>query len=209
MNRLWLDFNVTFYFVEHYYESRPRMFIRLHLPLPYNGTTLSFPIPALQTGQICRLGLVSSHVWRHGQQNRWPHIEITASLATSKQILHSKAAFALDSSSLLFGSVLTPDVLASSLSLLLLSELYALLLVVGVSCSLILGLAPPLSPLFCVASLVRFLKKIGYLSWYAKQIKWLSTYKTAIKLTTNLTCHKLLTHHNLTTLFSGDKLTNH
>ena len=151
------------------------MFIRLLLPLPYNGTTLSFPIPALQTGQICRLGLVSSHVWRHGQQNRWPHIEITASLATSKQILHSKAALALDSSSLLFCSVLTPDVLASSLSLLVLSELYALLLVVGVSCSLILGLAPPLSPLFCVASLVRFLKKIGSLSWYAKQIKWLST----------------------------------
>ena len=154
-------------------ESWPRMFIRLLLPLPYNGTTLSFPIPALQTGQICRLGLVSSHVWRHGQQNRWPHIEITASLATSKQILHSKAAFALDSSSLLFCSVLTPDVLASSLSLLVLSELYALLLVVGVSCSLILGLAPPLSPLFCVASLVRFLKKIGSLSWYAKQMNWL------------------------------------
>ena len=148
------------------------MFIRLHLPLPYNGTTLSFPIPALQTGQICRLGLVSSHVWRHGQQNRWPHIEITASLATSKQILHSKAAFALDSSSLFFCSVLTPDVLASSLSLLVLSELYALLLVVGVSCSLILGLAPPLSPLFCVVSLVRFLKKIDSSSWYAKQSDW-------------------------------------
>ena len=147
--------------------SWPRMFIRLLLPLPYNGTTLSFPIPALQTGQICRLGLVSSHVWRHGQQNRWPHIEITASLATSKQILHSKAAFALDSSSLLFCSVLTPDVLASSLSLLVLSELYALLLVVGVSVSLIKILDHEKLLCYCILScIVNSVTEISFEYWY-------------------------------------------
>ena len=31
------------------------------LPLPYRGITLSLLIPALHTGQICLLGLVSSH----------------------------------------------------------------------------------------------------------------------------------------------------
>jgi len=35
--------------------------------------------------------LVSSHWWRHGQQKRCPHMEITASEATSRQMLHSKA----------------------------------------------------------------------------------------------------------------------
>ena len=57
-------------------------------PLPYRGITLSLLIPALQTGQICLLGLVSIHWWMQGQQKRCPHMEITASRATSKQMLH-------------------------------------------------------------------------------------------------------------------------
>merc|ERR1719266_2135620 len=89
--------------------------------LPYNGTTLSFPIPALHTGQICLFGLVSSQVCRHGQQNKCPHIEMTASLATSKQMLHSKAAFEFESSaesvllSLLFSVAAAPSLFISSL----------------------------------------------------------------------------------------------
>lgn len=67
-------------------------------PRPYRGTTLSLPMPALQTGQIWWWGLVSSHWWRHGQQNRCPHIEMTASEATSRQMLHSKAESFLSSS---------------------------------------------------------------------------------------------------------------
>lgn len=30
-------------------------------PRPYMGTTLSFEIPALHTGQVCLFGLVSNH----------------------------------------------------------------------------------------------------------------------------------------------------
>lgn len=86
-------------------------------PRPYNGMTLSLLIAALQTGQTCLVGLVSSHWCKHGQlqfyysyyndcqvffilcsiyqirwntyQNRWPHILTTASLAVSRQMLHS------------------------------------------------------------------------------------------------------------------------
>ena len=47
----------------------------------------------------CSTYLVSSHWWRQGQQKRCPHIEITASEATSKQMLHSKAESFRSSSS--------------------------------------------------------------------------------------------------------------
>lgn len=43
----------------------------LALPRPYRGTTLSLPIPALQTGHSCLFGLVSNHWWRHGQLKKW------------------------------------------------------------------------------------------------------------------------------------------
>lgn len=36
-------------------------------PRPYNGMTLSLLIAALQTGQTCLVGLVSSHWCKHGQ----------------------------------------------------------------------------------------------------------------------------------------------
>lgn len=39
----------------------------LVLPLPYRGITFSLLIAALHTGHTWRLGLVSSHWWRHGQ----------------------------------------------------------------------------------------------------------------------------------------------
>lgn len=52
--------------------------------------TLSLLMPALQTGHTCRLGLVSNHWCKQGQQNRCPHRLITASLAVSRQMLHSK-----------------------------------------------------------------------------------------------------------------------
>lgn len=60
------------------------------LPLPYRGITLSRLIPALHTGHTCLFGLVSSHWCKQGQQKRCPHKLITASLAVSKQMLHSK-----------------------------------------------------------------------------------------------------------------------
>lgn len=60
------------------------------LPLPYKGITLSRLIPALHTGHTCLFGLVSSHWCKQGQQKRCPHRLITASLAVSKQMLHSK-----------------------------------------------------------------------------------------------------------------------
>lgn len=44
---------------------------------------------ALHTGHNWRVGRVSSHWCKHGQQNKCPHILTTASLAVSKQILHS------------------------------------------------------------------------------------------------------------------------
>lgn len=59
------------------------------LPRPYNGITFSLLIAALHTGHSWRVGRVSSHWCKHGQQNKWPHILTTASLAVSKQILHS------------------------------------------------------------------------------------------------------------------------
>lgn len=61
----------------------------LVLPRPYSGTTFSLLIAALHTGQSWRVGRVSSHWCKHGQQNKWPHILTTASLAVSKQMLHS------------------------------------------------------------------------------------------------------------------------
>lgn len=61
----------------------------LVLPLPYSGITLSLLMAALHTGHTCRLGRVSSHWCKHGQQNRWPHMLTTASRAVSKQMLHS------------------------------------------------------------------------------------------------------------------------
>lgn len=57
--------------------------------LPYSGMTLSLSTAALQTGQSLRLGRVRSHWCRHGQQNRWPHMLTTASLAVSRHMLHS------------------------------------------------------------------------------------------------------------------------
>lgn len=60
------------------------------LPLPYRGITLSRLIPALQTGHTCLFGLVSNHWCKQGQQKRCPHKLMTASLAVSKQMLHSK-----------------------------------------------------------------------------------------------------------------------
>lgn len=59
------------------------------LPRPYSGITFSLLIAALHTGHSCRLGRVSSHWCKHGQQNKCPHILTTASLAVSKQMLHS------------------------------------------------------------------------------------------------------------------------
>lgn len=83
------------------------------LPRPYNGITLSRLIPDLQTGHTFLFGRVSSHWCKQGQLKRWqiyikricyvnfdvillftyqnkcPHMLITASLAVSKQILHS------------------------------------------------------------------------------------------------------------------------
>lgn len=92
------------------------------LPLPYKGTTLSLLIAALQTGHTCLFGLVSSHWCKQGQlkivllsrvsgnkyflknyQNRWPHKLTTASLAVSRQILHSSRLSSFLSSSLVFG----------------------------------------------------------------------------------------------------------
>ena len=121
---------------------------------------MSFPIPALHTGQICLFGLVSNHVCRHGQQNRCPHIEITASLATSKQILHSKAALVFESSvasllfSLLFAAAAPPSLFLSSLS----DALDTLGL--RLSFSLILGLAPPLSSFLLTFSFIWLFQKI-------------------------------------------------
>jgi len=60
-------------------------------PRPYKGITFWCDMAALHTGHTWLFGFVSSHWWRHGQQNRWPHIEMTAFLAVSKQILHSNA----------------------------------------------------------------------------------------------------------------------
>lgn len=60
------------------------------LPLPYKGITLSLLIPALQTGHTCLFGRVSNHWCKQGQQKRCPHRLITASLAVSRQMLHSK-----------------------------------------------------------------------------------------------------------------------
>ena len=80
---------------------------------------------------------------------------MTASLATSKQILHSKAALLLDSSGssllpLLFVSV----AVAPILSVLLLPELHETLILLVESFSRILGIAPPLSSCFTAPSLV-------------------------------------------------------
>lgn len=61
----------------------------LVLPRPYSGITFSLLMAALQTGHSCRDGLVSSHWCKQGQQNKWPHMLTTASLAVSKQMLHS------------------------------------------------------------------------------------------------------------------------
>lgn len=61
----------------------------LVLPRPYNGITFSLLMAALHTGHSWRVGRVSSHWCKQGQQNRCPHILTTASLAVSKQILHS------------------------------------------------------------------------------------------------------------------------
>lgn len=61
----------------------------LVLPLPYRGTTFSLLMAALQTGHTCRFGRVSNHWCKHGQQNKCPHMLTTASLAVSRQILHS------------------------------------------------------------------------------------------------------------------------
>lgn len=60
------------------------------LPRPYMGITLSRLIPALHTGHTCLLGRVSSHWCKQGQQKRCPHKLITASLAVSRHMLHSK-----------------------------------------------------------------------------------------------------------------------
>ena len=115
---------------------------------------MSFPIPALHTGQICLFGLVSNHVCRHGQQNRCPHIEITASLATIKHILHSKAALTFELMvtsplfSLVFASAAPPSLFLSSLS----DALDTLGL--RLSFSLILGLAPPLSSFLLTFSFI-------------------------------------------------------
>lgn len=59
------------------------------LPRPYNGITFSRLIPALHTGQTWRFGLVSNHWCKQGQQKRCPHRLMTASLAVSRQMLHS------------------------------------------------------------------------------------------------------------------------
>lgn len=60
------------------------------LPRPYKGITLSRLMPALHTGHTCLLGLVSNHWCKQGQQKRCPHRLITASLAVSRHMLHSK-----------------------------------------------------------------------------------------------------------------------
>lgn len=67
-------------------------------PLPYNGITFSREIAALQTGHVWLFGLVSSHWCKHGQQKRWPHMEMTASFAASRQMLHSKLEVSVESS---------------------------------------------------------------------------------------------------------------
>ena len=83
---------------------------------------------------------------------------MTASLATSKQMLHSKAAFEFESSaesvllSLLFSVAAAPSLFISSLS-----EVLELSLLLSVSFSLILGLAPPLSSFLIVFSVIWFL----------------------------------------------------
>lgn len=59
------------------------------LPLPYSGMTLSLLMPALHTGHTWLVGLVSNHWCKHGQQKRCPHRLMTASLAVSRQMLHS------------------------------------------------------------------------------------------------------------------------
>lgn len=46
-------------------------------------------MPALQTGHTCLVGRVSNHWCKQGQQKRCPHRLITASLAVSRQMLHS------------------------------------------------------------------------------------------------------------------------
>lgn len=77
------------------------------LPRPYNGMTFSLLIAALHTGHNCRVGRVSSHWCKHGQQNRCPHKLTTASLAVSKHMLHSniESSFLSSPSVLLFSLV--------------------------------------------------------------------------------------------------------
>lgn len=59
-------------------------------PRPYSGITCSRVTALLQTGQVGLIGFVSSHWCKQGQQKRWPHMLTTASLAVSRQMLHSK-----------------------------------------------------------------------------------------------------------------------
>ena len=85
---------------------------------------------------------------------------MTASLATSKQILHSKAALVFESSvasllfSLLFAAAAPPSLFLSSLS----DALDTLGL--RLSFSLILGLAPPLSSFLLTFSFIWLFQKI-------------------------------------------------
>ena len=84
---------------------------------------------------------------------------MTASLATSKQILHSKAALVFESSvaSFLFSLTVSAASAPNLFSSLLLDVVE--LSLIRISFSLILGLAPPLSTLFVtfsdIASLIQ------------------------------------------------------
>lgn len=122
--------NITYHsiFSSHYIHSQ----LSLHhihtyrgssfvLPRPYRGMTLSLLIAALHTGHNWRVGRVSNHWCKHGQQNRWPHKLTTASLAVSKQILHSNTDSSfLSPESLFFESLSKFGICVSVLVLLLL-----------------------------------------------------------------------------------------
>lgn len=96
-------------------------------PLPYRGITFSLDIAALQTGHVWLFGRVSSHWCKQGQQKRCPHMEMTASFAVSRHILHSKFELSVASSPLPSAPPEALLLLSLRLSLVLLGPAVAIL----------------------------------------------------------------------------------
>ena len=74
-------------------------------PDPYKGTKLSSLTGALQTGQCFDWEWKWIHLYRQGQQNKWPHNVTIGSLAISRHMLHPKL---FDTSSSLLKDILVP-----------------------------------------------------------------------------------------------------